>query len=87
MDQRLDLTAVLQAAQSADASVRQQAELSLKQLETQPSVFLLSLSAELANNDKPNDTRRLAGLILKNTLDAKDEKKKVGSLLPSPSND
>lgn len=80
MAQLLDLTALLQAAQSADASVRTQAEQQLTQLqEGQYPSFLLSLSAELANDGKPADTRRLAGLILKNTLDAKDEAKKVGA--------
>ena len=75
-----DLTALLQAAQSADAGVRVQAEGTLKQLQdTQHDAFLLSLSAELANNDKPVDARRLAGLILKNTLDARDEARKVGA--------
>jgi importin subunit beta-1 len=77
--QVVELTQLLQAAQSPDTAVRQQAELSLKQLEAQPATFLLSLSAELANNEKPVDARRLAGLILKNTLDAKDEAKKVGA--------
>ena len=78
MGSLLDLTALLQAAQSADAGVRGQAEATLKQLqESQHDSFLLSLSAELASADKPVDARRLAGLILKNTLDAKDEARKV----------
>jgi importin subunit beta-1 len=75
----IDITQLLQAAQSPDPSVRGQAEASLKHLEQQNlPAFLLSLSTELANNDKPVDARRLAGLILKNTLDAKDENRKVG---------
>jgi importin subunit beta-1 len=74
----IDLTALLGNAQSPDANVRNQAEQQLKQLQEQqyPS-FLLSLATELGNNEKPIDARRLAGLILKNTLDAKDEARKA----------
>jgi hypothetical protein len=76
--QVVDLTPLLQSAQSADHNVRTAAEQQLKQAqETQYATFLVSLSAELANNDKPTDTRRLAGLILKNALDAKEEQRKV----------
>lgn len=73
-----DITALLQSAQNPDANLRTQAELQLKQFQEQnfPG-FVFSLASELANNDKPIDARRLAGLILKNSLDAKDEKKKV----------
>lgn len=39
-------------------------------------VFLLSLCKELASPDKNPNSRRLAGLILKNALDAKDEARK-----------
>lgn len=69
---------MLQQAQALDAGQRTQAEAQLKQFQVQnyPS-FLISLSAELANNDKPADTRRLAGLILKNALDAKEERLKA----------
>lgn len=74
----IDITGLLQAAQSADANVRNQAEGSLKQLQdSQHDAFLLALAAELANQEKPVDARRLAGLILKNTLDAKDEARKI----------
>lgn len=74
----LDITGILSNAQSAIATERQQAEQQLKQLqEGNHAVFLFSLSQELANNGKPTDTRRLAGLILKNALDAKEEKRKV----------
>jgi hypothetical protein len=79
----INITELLQAAQSPDFTIRSQAEASLKNLETQnlPS-FLYSLSAELANNEKPPDARRLAGLILKNTLDAKEEARKVSQTYP-----
>lgn len=80
MAQAVDLTQVLQHAQSADAGVRTQAEQQLKQFQEQNySGFLVSLAAELSNAEKPVDSRRLAGLILKNTLDAKDEARKVGT--------
>jgi importin subunit beta-1 len=61
MAQVVDITALLQAAQSADAAARQQAEAGIKQLESQPESYLLSLSAHLADEAKGVDTRRLAG--------------------------
>lgn len=74
----MDITAVLQAAQAQDATLRTQAEAQLKAFQEQSyPTFLYSLAVELANNDKPGDSRRLAGLILKNALDAKDEARKV----------
>lgn len=74
----MDITAVLQAAQAQDATLRTQAEAQLKAFQEQNyPTFLYSLAVELANNDKPGDSRRLAGLILKNALDAKDEARKV----------
>lgn len=72
------LTALLQAAQSADAGTRVQAEQQLNLLQQQNYAELLAaLSAELADGSKPVDARRLAGLILKNSLDAKEESRKV----------
>lgn len=41
------------------------------------AVFLLSLCGELANNDRDPFSRKLAGLILKNALDAGDEAKRM----------
>ncbi|KAK8949364.1 Transportin-1 [Platanthera zijinensis] len=73
----MEFTQILLNAQSIDASARKYAEESLKQFQDQnfPN-FLLSLSGELANNEKPVDSRKLAGLILKNTLDAKEQIRK-----------
>nr|CAB3462391.1 unnamed protein product [Digitaria exilis] len=73
----LDVTQVLLSAQSADGAIRKHAEESLKQFQEQnlPG-FLLSLSSELANEEKPEESRRLAGLILKNALDAKEQHRK-----------
>lgn len=73
-----NLVQILQEAQSADATLRDDAERKLRHMQvTDAAGFLHSLSRELASADKPVDTRRLAGLILKNALDAKDEKRKV----------
>lgn len=69
----MEVTQVLLNAQSVDGSIRKHAEDSLKQFQEQNlPAFLLSLSNELANNEKPVDSRKLAGLILKNSLDAKE---------------
>lgn len=73
----LEVTQFLLNAQSPDGAVRKQAEDSLKQFQEQNSAaFLVSLALELANNDKPAESRKLAGLILKNSLDAKDASRK-----------
>ncbi|KAK1269638.1 Transportin-1 [Acorus gramineus] len=73
----MEITQILLNAQAVDGTVRKHAEQNLKQFQDQnlPG-FLLSLSGELANNDKPVDSRKLAGLILKNTLDAKEQHRK-----------
>eukprot|EP00268_Persea_americana_P036497 TRINITY_DN35981_c0_g3_i4.p1 TRINITY_DN35981_c0_g3~~TRINITY_DN35981_c0_g3_i4.p1 ORF type:complete len:871 (+),score=200.80 TRINITY_DN35981_c0_g3_i4:478-3090(+) len=73
----LEVTQILVSAQSADGNIRSAAEGNLRQFQEQnPSLFLLSLSVELANNEKPSESRRLAGIILKNSLDAKDSARK-----------
>uniref|UniRef100_A0A5B7B4P7 Putative importin subunit beta-1 n=1 Tax=Davidia involucrata TaxID=16924 RepID=A0A5B7B4P7_DAVIN len=73
----VEITQFLMSAQSADAKVRTEAEGNLRQFQEQnlPS-FLLSLSVELSNNEKPIESRRLAGIVLKNSLDAKDASRK-----------
>ncbi|KAJ4951417.1 hypothetical protein NE237_028249 [Protea cynaroides] len=73
----MEVTMMLLNAQSVDGTVRKHAEERLKQFQEQnlPS-FLLSLSGELANDEKPVDSRKLAGLILKNALDAKEQHRK-----------
>ncbi|EFJ12281.1 hypothetical protein SELMODRAFT_158150 [Selaginella moellendorffii] len=69
----MEVTQVLLNAQSADGSVRKLAEDNLRQFQDQNlAAFLVSLSGELASDDKPPESRKLAGLILKNSLDAKD---------------
>eukprot|EP01089_Gocevia_fonbrunei_P015548 TRINITY_DN456_c0_g1_i1.p1 TRINITY_DN456_c0_g1~~TRINITY_DN456_c0_g1_i1.p1 ORF type:complete len:855 (-),score=233.22 TRINITY_DN456_c0_g1_i1:89-2653(-) len=70
----MDFTQLLLAAQSRDGNARASAEQQLKAFEAQNLPQLLKLLAfELANPEKPAETRTLAGLILKNNLDAKDE--------------
>nr|XP_023922462.1 importin subunit beta-1 [Quercus suber] len=73
----LEITQFLLSAQSPDANVRTEAEANLTRFQEQnlPS-FLLSLSVELANDEKPIESRRLAGIVLKNSLDAKDAVRK-----------
>ncbi|MQL80033.1 hypothetical protein Taro_012476 [Colocasia esculenta] len=69
----MEITQYLIAAQSPDGTVRTTAEESLRQFQEQNlALFLLSLSVELSSDAKPAESRRLAGIILKNSLDAKD---------------
>ncbi|XP_042378645.1 importin subunit beta-1-like [Zingiber officinale] len=69
----MEITQVLLAAQSADGQIRTVAEENLKQFQQHnPPLFIHSLSTELSNEQKPPESRRLAGIILKNSLDAKD---------------
>ncbi|KAI3421443.1 Importin N-terminal domain-containing protein [Psidium guajava] len=73
----MEVTQILLNAQSVDGAVRKHAEDNLKQFQEQnlPS-FFLSLAGELANEEKPAESRKLAGLILKNALDAKEQHRK-----------
>lgn len=74
----VEVTQLLLHAQDPDANVRTQAEQKIQQFQDQnyPG-FLASLAAELSSTSKPPDSRRLAGLVLKNTLDAKDDMRKA----------
>ncbi|KAM7463640.1 hypothetical protein LguiA_031761 [Lonicera macranthoides] len=73
----MEITQILLNAQSVDGNVRKHAEESLKQFQEQNLAgFLLSLSGELASEERPVDSRKLAGLILKNALDAKEQHRK-----------
>lgn len=70
----MDLTQILLNAQSNARDVRSDAEQKLQQArQTNLPGFLLALCLELASADKNPLSRRLAGLILKNSLDAKEE--------------
>ena len=73
-----ELTPVLQHAQSADSGLRTQAELQLQAYQQQDYAgYLVALVSELANDAKPPETRQIAGLLLKNMLDATDAALKV----------
>eukprot|EP00879_Flechtneria_rotunda_P012371 GHRR01012918.1.p1 GENE.GHRR01012918.1~~GHRR01012918.1.p1 ORF type:complete len:702 (+),score=217.59 GHRR01012918.1:232-2106(+) len=74
----VEVTQLLLHAQDPDINVRSLAEQKIQQFQEQnyPG-FLASLAAELSTAQKPADSRCLAGLVLKNTLDAKDEARKV----------
>ncbi|CAA0830895.1 Importin subunit beta-1 [Striga hermonthica] len=73
----MEVTQVLLSAQAVDSTIRKHAEETLKQFQEQNlPAFLLSLSGELANEEKPVESRKLAGLILKNALDAKEQHRK-----------
>ena len=66
-----DLSDVLQNAQSPDSNTRNQAEQQLKQYQQQNlASYLLSLATEVSSDAKPEHTRQMAGLMLKNALDA-----------------
>jgi len=78
MAQVQDLTVVLNAAQSPNVEERLKAEKHLADFEEQDyNSFALSLAAELATDGKAETNRQIAGLMLKNSLDARDYKKKV----------
>jgi len=78
MNPQVQLTEVLANCQSPDITVRQHAEKWLADAEkSNMPLFLQMLCMELANNEKPPQTRKLAGLILKNSLTAKDENRKI----------
>ncbi|CAI9097287.1 OLC1v1033676C2 [Oldenlandia corymbosa var. corymbosa] len=73
----MEITQFLLAAQSADGNIRSEAERSLNQFcEQNLPAYLLSLSIQISDGSKPVDTRRLAGIMLKNSLDAKDAARK-----------
>ena len=74
----VDITRALLAAQDPDQNVRHQAEQQIAYFQEQNySGFLGSLAYELANAEKPPESRRLAGIVLKNNLDAKDDARKA----------
>ncbi|KAM0840434.1 hypothetical protein ACQ4PT_059668 [Festuca glaucescens] len=66
------LTKLLQNAQDQDDSIRSVAAGKLKQRQEHDFPdFLLSLSAELLKDASPPDCRRLAGIMLKNSVEGK----------------
>jgi importin subunit beta-1 len=74
----IEVTRLLLHAQDPDPNVRGQAEQQIAYFQEQNYAgFLASLAFELANSEKPPESRRLAGIVLKNNLDAKDEARKA----------
>ena len=79
-----DLTEFLQNASSNDKTVREIAEEGLRRCqETNWPAFVFQLAQELASDAKGDQSRQMAGLLLKNLLDAKDTSLKVGAHLNS----
>lgn len=73
----VDFTQLLINSQNADINVRKQAEEYLRKAqESNLPMFLVNLVVELANDSKPPQSRQMAGIILKNTLESKDENKR-----------
>ena len=78
-----ELTNVLVSAQSPDALTALggevfSAEQALEHLKSsQPAAYLAALAAELGGEQKPAEARQIAGLILKNALDAPSAVQKV----------
>ena len=71
----MDITTLLVNAQSADPTIRKGAEQALNaaQESAEYGAFWLQCAGELASDAKPLEVRQLAGLILKNALDAKED--------------
>lgn len=69
-----NFTNVLRAIHGEDRNAAQMAEKTLKEYEEKNfQGYLASLCTELAGEDRPDNVRQLAGLMLKNTVDAKSE--------------
>jgi importin subunit beta-1 len=69
----MQLTQCLQNAQSTDKATREQAEAYIRRIEEENwGAFVAGLSQELINESNPDVSRQMAGLLLKNALDAKD---------------
>uniref|UniRef100_A0A7S1T9Y9 Importin N-terminal domain-containing protein n=1 Tax=Compsopogon caeruleus TaxID=31354 RepID=A0A7S1T9Y9_9RHOD len=69
----MELTQLLLSAQSPDANARVAAEQQLQAAqEANYPALVEELCSELAAEDRPLQARRLAGIILKNSVDAKD---------------
>lgn len=69
----MDVTQILLSAQSADHQTRSNAERVLKEAEEQNfASYLSTLSDHLAGDDNDPESRRLAGLIIKNSVYSRD---------------
>ena len=73
-----ELVTVLQHAQSADGAVRSQAEARLQQFAAQSYAgYLVALAGVLASGAQQPETRQLAGVVLKNSVQSTGEAKNV----------
>lgn len=69
----MDVTQILLSAQSADQNIRRDAERVLKEAEQSNfAAYLVRLVDQLAGDGHDPESRRLAGLIVKNAVDARD---------------
>lgn len=69
----MDISSILLATTHLDDNIRKQAEQQLAAAEQQNlALFMVTLAGELSSETKPPESRRLAGIILKNLLTAKD---------------
>lgn len=57
----MDITEILKACQSPDATARQLGEAKLKEVESDPATFFQALSTHVATPSNPADTRKLSG--------------------------
>lgn len=74
----MNVTEILLAAQSSDHARRSEAEQVLKQAEESNfQGYLVTLADQLSGEENVAESRRLAGLIMKNTVDAKDRTRRV----------
>ncbi|KAJ3437590.1 importin subunit beta-1 [Anaeramoeba flamelloides] len=72
-----ELTQILLDAQSTDQEKRNHGMEMIKSAkDNNLPVFLVLLAEELKSENKPNESRQLAGIILKNTFVSKEEQKK-----------
>ena len=73
-----ELVTVLQHAQSADGAVRSQAEARLQHFAAQSYAgYLVALAGVLASSAQQPETRQLAGVVLKNSVQSTGEAKNV----------
>lgn len=72
-----DRAQILLAAQSVDGNFRSVAEDDLKLFQEQnlPN-FLLSISVEMSSDERPPESRMVAGIILKNSFNTTNSAKK-----------
>eukprot|EP01103_Thecamoeba_quadrilineata_P017548 TRINITY_DN6286_c0_g1_i1.p1 TRINITY_DN6286_c0_g1~~TRINITY_DN6286_c0_g1_i1.p1 ORF type:complete len:859 (+),score=168.64 TRINITY_DN6286_c0_g1_i1:38-2578(+) len=72
----MDIDTILKNAVSPDQTLRKEAEKSLLQAEAANfPAFLLTLASELGREERDPGSRKLAGIILKNSFDHKDQNK------------